>query len=32
MYPGKGYMLELSEDDIYAPASTCIFREMMCGE
>jgi len=27
MYAGRGYWLELDEDDLYAPATTCIWNE-----
>ncbi|NIO23247.1 MAG: hypothetical protein GTN38_04445, partial [Candidatus Aenigmarchaeota archaeon] len=28
MYAGRGYWVEMEEDDIYAPATTCIWKEM----
>ncbi len=27
MYAGRGYWIELDEDDLYAPATTCIWND-----
>ncbi|NIP40215.1 MAG: hypothetical protein GTN39_01695, partial [Candidatus Aenigmarchaeota archaeon] len=27
MYAGRGYWIEMEEEDIYAPATTCIWKD-----